>query len=128
MTGNRKTQLYRIPEEGKVMGVCAGFAEYFQINRSAVRLLTVIFALFTGFWFVLIAYFILGFFLEAKPSSLYETREEETFWAETRKDPSYTASEIRRRFREIERRTRDMEAYVTSKRFKLERELRGLED
>lgn len=127
MTGNRKTQLYRIPAEGRLSGVCAGFADYFNMDVTLIRVLTVIVAFVTGFSFVFLAYIILWLVLEVRPESLYEDTEEETFWKETRKDPSYTATEIRRRFRDIERRTRDMEAYMTSKRFKLDRELRNLE-
>lgn len=127
MTGNRKTQMYKVPEEGKVMGVCAGVADHFQANLAVVRVFTFFGILFSGLWPGLLVYVILGFVLEAKPRDLYEDSYEETFWRETKKDPSYTASEIRRRFRDIERRTRDMEAYMTSKRFKLERDLRDLE-
>ena len=70
----------------------------------------------------------MGFVLEPKPRDLYEDENEEEFWKQTRKAPDYSAAELRRRFRDIERRTSDMEAYVTSKRFRLERELNALED
>ena len=122
------TRLYKDPRRGKIMGVCAGIADYFDIKVGVVRFLTVITALVTGIWFVVIAYFVLGFTLSPKPRDLYEDDKEEEFWKQTRKAPDYSAAELRRRFRDVERRTAEMEAYMTSKRFKLERELNALED
>lgn len=122
------TRLYKDPRRGKIMGVCAGIADYFDIKVGVVRFLTVIAALVTGIWFVVIAYFIMGFMLDPKPRDMYEDEKEEEFWKQTRKAPDYSAAELRRRFRDIERRTGEMEAYVTSKRFRLERELNALED
>lgn len=123
----RPTKLYKVPQEGSVMGVCAGIADYFDIKVGVVRFLAVVAILFTFPW-LLIGYFILGMSLDAKPDGLYEDDREEEFWKQTRTSPDYTAAELRRRFRDIERRTSEMEAYMTSKRFRLERELKALED
>ncbi|NVJ70367.1 MAG: envelope stress response membrane protein PspC [Alphaproteobacteria bacterium] len=123
----RPTKLYKIPQAGKVMGVCAGVADYFDIKVGVVRVLTIVGILVTFPW-LLIGYFILGMALDPKPGDLYRDEREEEFWKQTRKSPDYTAAELRRRFRDIERRTSEMEAYMTSKRFRLERELRALED
>jgi phage shock protein C len=109
------------------MGVCAGIADYFDIKVGVVRFLAFFGILFTMPW-LLIGYFILGMSLDPKPEGLYEDENEEEFWKQTRKSPDYTAAELRRRFRDIERRTSEMEAYMTSKRFRLERELKALED
>ena len=128
MTFNSRTRLYKVPSEGRCMGVCAGIADYFDLSRKFVRILFIVALFLTGFWPMIIAYFILGFTLEAKPGDLYADDEEEQFWKQTRKAPDYTAAEMRQRFRDMERRTADMEAYMTSKRYKLERELKGLED
>ncbi|WP_374762796.1 envelope stress response membrane protein PspC [Yunchengibacter salinarum] len=128
MTTNSPTKLYKRPENGKVMGVCAGVSDYFGINVTAVRVLTVFGAFMTGFWPVLIIYFILGFILEPEPAGLYADDEEERFWRQTRTAPDYSLAELKRRFREMERRTADMEAYMTSRRFRLDREIRSLED
>ncbi|RMB02808.1 envelope stress response membrane protein PspC [Eilatimonas milleporae] len=128
MTRKSPVKLYKNPEQGRIMGVCAGVADYTGVNVCAVRMLTIILAIFTGFWLVLIGYFILGAILEPKPQDLYADEEEEEFWRQTRTQPDYTAVELRRRFRDIETRTAKMEAYMTSKRFRLEQELRSLED
>ena len=122
------TRLYKDPRNGKVMGVCAGIADYADVKVNVIRWITAIAAILTGIWPIVIGYFVLGFILDPKPRDLYEDEKEEEFWKQTRKAPDYTASELRQRFRDIERRTSGMEAYMTSKRFRLERELRALED
>lgn len=35
-------KLYRIPEEGMLSGVCAGLAEYFNVDVTIIRLLWVL--------------------------------------------------------------------------------------
>ncbi len=127
-TKKSPTRLYRIPEQGKCMGVCAGIADYFDIRLGVVRVLMILGALFTGIWPFVIGYFIVGFILEPKPRDLYDNPEEEQFWRETRAEPDMTASELRRRFRDIQRRTTELESFLTSRRFKLERELENLKD
>jgi len=122
------TRLYKNPADAKIMGVCAGIAEYTGMSVGVVRFLVVVGALFTGIGMFVVGYLIVGMVLDTKPEDLYEDEKEEEFWRQTRKAPDYTAAELRRRFRDVERRTTDMEAYITSKRFRLERELRALED
>ncbi len=124
---NRPTKLYKNPREGQFMGVCAGIADYLDIKVHIVRVLMVLSFFFIG-PFIIPIYFITGMMLDSRPSDLYEDEQEEEFWKQTRKAPDYTAAELRARFRDIERRTNDMEAYMTSKRFKLERDLKALED
>ncbi len=130
MTSFKKspTRLYKNPHQGKITGVCAGIADYFDVKVSVVRVLFVLGALFTGIWPFVIGYIIASMCLDPKPRDLYEDDREEQFWKQARKSPDYTAAELRRRFRDIERRTNEMEAYMTSKRYRLERELKALED
>lgn len=126
MTINSPTRLYKDRRNAKWMGVCSGIADYFGMKPGAVRLLMILAAFMTSFIPVLFIYLILGFSLDNKPEDLYEDDKEEEFWRDTRKSPEYSTAEMRRRFRDVERRTADMEAYMTSKKFKLERELNNL--
>jgi phage shock protein C len=128
MNYKRPTKLYRIPSEGKCMGVCAGIADYSDVNVTAIRILFVIALFMSGIFPAIFVYFLVGILLDVKPADMYEDEKEEEFWRETRKSPDTTAADMRKRFRDIERRTNEMEAYMTSKRFRLERELRALED
>lgn len=40
--------LERIPREGKIFGVCAGLADYFGVDTTAMRIIFVVLALATG--------------------------------------------------------------------------------
>lgn len=128
MTMHSRTRFYKDTRNAKWMGVCAGAADYFGMTPKAIRILTVVLAIMSGVWPALLVYVLLGFLLEPKPDNLYQDEREEEFWRETRKAPDYTAADMRRRFRDIERRTNEMEAYMTSKRFKLDQELNSLRD
>jgi phage shock protein C len=66
-------RLYRDKENGRIAGVCAGIADYFGFNRTAIRLLTAFSMLF--FWPILI-YILLAFLLPVKPAELYENVEQ----------------------------------------------------
>lgn len=55
-------KLYRLPEQGKIAGVAAGFADYFDMDVTMMRLLFVAAALLTGGGIILI-YIVLVFIL-----------------------------------------------------------------
>lgn len=114
MNGPRTT-LYRDKQNAKLMGVCAGIADYTGINAMWVRLGFVI-SLFTPLSGVTLPlYFIAGLFLNKKPAHLYVDQEEQKYWQRVRQSPKRTAREIRARFRDIDRRLAEVESfYVTS--------------
>jgi phage shock protein C len=43
-----KRALYRIPQKGKIAGVCAGLAEYFEVDVTLMRVIWVVVAFATG--------------------------------------------------------------------------------
>ena len=47
-------KLYRLPASGKVAGVCAGLAEYFEMDVTLLRIIFVVFALASGGFGVLV--------------------------------------------------------------------------
>ena len=118
-------RLYRDPENGMLMGVCAGIADYFGVAPAGVRIAAVI-ALFLFTVPILLGYILAGFLLKVKPAGLYASPEEENFWRRTRVDPRRTVSDIQQKFRDIERRIRAAEAHVTSTEFKLKQDFRDL--
>lgn len=119
-------RLYRDPARGKLLGVCAGIADYFGIEPWIVRVITII-AFFPFTFLTVLAYVMAGVLLEKKPPDLYETPGDADMWRNIRTRPGQTAGDLRHRFRELERRLRDLEAYLTSREFKLNREFRDLE-
>ncbi|RMD88493.1 MAG: envelope stress response membrane protein PspC [Alphaproteobacteria bacterium] len=127
MTRYSPNKLYKDPDNGKIMGVCAGLADYTGIKANVIRCVLVIGCLFGWFLPLVPVYFILGFVLDPKPKGLYRDAEEERFWRDVRIRPDYTAVDMKRRFRAIDRRLQGLESYITSKRFGLDRDLRNLE-
>ena len=115
-------RLFRDKENGRIAGVCAGIADYFGFNVTAIRLLTAFSMLF--FWPILL-YILLAFLLPVKPTELYENVEQANFWRGVSNAPSDIFGELRHRFRDLELRLRGMEAFVTSKEFEIDHELSG---
>lgn len=120
-------RLYRDPSHGIILGVCAGIADYFGISRVGVRIVTVV-GLFVFTVPTFLAYFLAAILIPRRPEDLYADGREEMFWRSVRTEPRQTVGELRHKFREIERRLRLMEGWVTSREFKLHREFRDLEE
>ncbi len=119
-------RFYRDPEHGKLMGVCAGLADYFGWNLTFVRILAVVALLWFNF-FTLVGYLILGMVLPVKPRQLHPWDTDEAYWRSVRRSPRETFGEVRYRFRRLDARLQRMEGYVTSGRYDLDREFRHLE-
>ncbi|MEM7701774.1 MAG: envelope stress response membrane protein PspC [Pseudomonadota bacterium] len=108
-----RTKLYRDKHNGKIMGVCAGIAEYTGVDAFWIRLGTVALVIAQG-W-PLLVYLAMGFILNKKPPHLYRDEGEQKYWQRVRQSPQRTAREIRANFRDIDRRLASVEAhYVTS--------------
>jgi phage shock protein C len=121
-----RTRFYRDKRRGKLMGVCAGIADYtgFDVNLVRVCLIAAVFMSGGG---VVPFYFIAGFVTPTKPRELdMVDREERKFWQGVRASPTRTARDIRSRFKDIDRRLADIESYVTTENRSLAREIDAL--
>jgi len=121
-----RTRFYRDKRHGKVMGICAGIADYtgFDVNLVRVCLIAAVFMSGGG---VVPFYFIAGFVTPTKPRELdLADREERQFWQGVRASPTRTARDIRSRFKDIDRRLADIESYVTTENRSLAREIDAL--
>ncbi len=164
MTGYNRNKLYRNTRDAKIMGVCAGLADYLDVRVCVIRFLTILGCIFSGGWLIAL-YIVLGLVLDPKPAHLYEEDDERAArreamgpprpsyrerrrarreaWREAKREakarrrywqtdypstPDYDTRDLKRRFENIEKRAQKLEAYMTSKKFRLDRELRGLED
>ena len=117
------TAFYRDKRNGKVMGVCAGIADYTGLDVSLVRIM-VVGAVFMSGGSVLPLYFIAGFLANDKPRELVaENAEDQRFWQGVRASPARSARDIRSRMREIDRRLADIESYVTTENRSLANEI-----
>jgi len=119
------SRLYRSARNRYLTGVCGGIAEYLGVEGWLVR----VFALVALMMFpppTLIGYIIVSLVLPRAPDDLYRDAREQEFWRDVRVDPSRKFSELRHRFRELDRRLQRAEAYVTSKSFRLNRDINKL--
>jgi phage shock protein C len=121
---SERTTLYRDKQNGKLMGVCAGIADYTGVDVFWIRLAAIVFTFATGFGIPL--YFIAGMLLSKKPPHLYVDEQEQRYWQRVRQSPKRTAREIRARFRDIDRRLADVESYYVSSNPRLSAEIERL--
>jgi phage shock protein C len=119
-----RTTLYRDKHNAKLLGVCAGIADYTGINVFWVRLGTI--ALSLGLGWPIIAYFVAGMILNKKPPHLYRDESEQKYWQGVRQSPRRTAREIRSNFRDIDRRLAAVETHYVSSNPRLTAEIERL--
>lgn len=146
---------YRLPEEGKIAGVCAGFAEYYEISNLMARGIAVTGAVFMP-QIVIIAYIVAIFLLPTRQELQRETsanRESVLDDIETRSerrerrrrkmeeeldDADYEvdqqtvntrrmmAKRYKERMAKLDERLQNLERHVTSKRYDLSQEIDSL--
>ena len=122
-----RTTLYRDKQNAKLMGVCAGIADYTGVNALWVRLGFIV-ALLSGILspIVLPLYLLAGLLLNKKPQHLYVDREEQKYWQRVRQSPQRTAREIRSQMRDVDRRLADVETFYVSSNPRLTAEIERL--
>lgn len=124
---NKKT-LYRDPENAKLGGVCAGIAEYFDIEVWIVRLLVVSAFLFTAGFFVAIAYVMAYFMLDKIPEkqqwqqNAYKKHKVKKKAWQTGDSAQKILDNISIELDQIQQNIEQMEDYVTSFEYKINRE------
>jgi phage shock protein C len=120
-------KLYRNPRRGVIFGVCAGVAEYFGFDVTVTRVVVAVGALF-AFPMIVGAYLVLAFLLPCKSYTGTERDTIDPVQRQVRSSPHDTLASVRYRFRDLDARLQRLEKYVTSSRYKLDREFRKLED
>jgi len=72
--------LYRIPEEGVILGVCAGIADHFGLFTWIVRIIAIVLLCMLTFP-VIVAYLLLGILLPERPLRYAgDPDSERAFW------------------------------------------------
>ena len=108
--------LYR-SRKGIILGVCRGIAEYFDFSVFWARLITLVLLFFTGFWPILVLYFVAALLMKPEPVIPIETEEEQEFYDSYLHSHRGAADRLKRRYENLERRIRRMEDHVTSREF-----------
>ncbi|MFG1172462.1 envelope stress response membrane protein PspC [Erwiniaceae bacterium CAU 1747] len=106
---NHRHKLYRIPQQGKLKGVCAGIANYLDIPVRLVRVIVVLSLFFGLFVFTLVAYAVLALMLDEMPQSELDSQPP--------LNASQLLDELSSELRGDEQRLREVERYVTSETF-----------
>lgn len=141
-------RLYRDPSRGRIAGVCAGLADYFDVDTWLVRIVAVTGLLFVP-QFTLLGYIAAWIILP----KLSELTDEELNWRQGTEDSLHKEYARQSRFDEalqdeddrdimnrrraafrqcreslgrIDQRIRKLESYVTSRRYELNREFRKM--
>jgi phage shock protein C len=123
-----KKRLYRDPENAKLGGVCAGIAEYFDIEVWLVRLLVVSAFLFTAGFFVVLAYIVAYFALDEIPEkqqwqqNAYKKHKVKKKAWQTGDSAQQILENISIELDEIQKNIEQLENYATSLKYKINRE------
>ena len=121
-----RTRFYRNKREGKILGLCAGIADYTGISTTLVRWMMVLATFFSG-GSTIPFYFVAGLIAPDKPRELErDSADQQQFWQGVRASPARTTRSIASSFRDIDRRLADIEHYVTTENRSLAREIDSL--
>jgi len=123
-------QLYRIPAQGKIAGVCAGLAERFEVETWLVRVGVASAFFLGGSGFIFLMYIAAWFMLDKKPPQMvnnsggldHKISIKSKVWQQGQ-PPQEAFKEVKKQFRQIELRLRNVETYVTSSEYNLSNEI-----
>lgn len=145
---NTVKTLYRNSDDKRIAGVCSGVADYFGIETWLVRILTITAFFLLAGPFALVVYIACWFILDVRPQGMQvdtsnvvgmesstgkgwypnaksKIEIKQKVWQKGQA-PEKAFHEVKALFDDSERRLRDVETYVTSKAFQLDRELSRL--
>ena len=118
-----RTKFYLDKQDGKILGVCSGIANYTGIDPLLVRIGTVFLTIIGGFPWTVIAYFLTAWLAPNQPNGLYADAEDEKFWQRFRANPNRSTADVRSKFRDIDRRLADIEQMYVSRNSTLSSEI-----
>ncbi len=101
--------------DGKIFGVCKGLAQHFDVSVGALRCGAICLMFFTGFWPVVIAYFIGALVMKPEPVMPLETEEDQEFYNSYTTSRPMALHRLKRTFDGLDRRLQRMEEIVTAR-------------
>lgn len=122
MSGYRRrgSGLYR-SRDGLILGICKGWADYYDLSVFWIRAVMVIILLLSGFWPVFGIYLIAALLMKPEPAQPLEGEGEREFYHSYVSSPSSAAQRLKRKFQELDRRIRRMEDTVTGREYDWDR-------
>ena len=122
-----RTKFYLNKRERKWLGVCAGLADFTGVDVLWWRVGAVLMTLFAAGPLLPIAYLVIGWMAEDKPSQFYgESVENQKFWQKVRLAPSRSIRDVHASFRDVDRRLAHVERHYTSQNTRLAAEIDNL--
>jgi phage shock protein C len=114
-----RKNFYLDKRNGKFMGVCAGIANYFNIDATIVRVAAVVVTLMGAAPWTFIAYLLAGWLAKPAPRGRYVEED-------IRSLRGHSTYDLNHSMRDIDRRMAEVESYVTSSNTRLAREIEEL--
>ncbi|TVZ39730.1 phage shock protein C (PspC) family protein [Alteromonadaceae bacterium 2753L.S.0a.02] len=121
----RDRKLYRNRRKGVIGGVCAGLADYFEVDVKLIRIMAIV-CLFFTLQVAFIAYWVAYFVLDVDPNTLTDKSGNLNAKFRSSHERKTVFNGVHERFTKVEQRLRRLEAYVTSPSFKLSDEINRL--
>ena len=116
--------LYR-SRKGKILGVCRGLGEYFDLSVTGIRVVAVILLIVTGIWPVLAVYFLAAILMKPEPILPLEDEWDEEFYNSFLASRSMALKRLKRTYDHLDRRIRRMEDIVTAREYQWEERFNG---
>ena len=119
-------RFHRNADKAMLGGVCAGIADYFGFNLCVTRILALI--AFFAMPLTLVGYLAMVVLIPSVSVKDLPPPADPAFRKAVRSSPTQTMSDVRSRFKSLDRRLARLEKYVTSSRYQLDREFDRLKD
>ncbi len=108
--------LYR-SRNGVILGVCRGVADYFDFSVFWIRAIAVILFICTGFWPIVGVYILAALLMKSDPARSDGRNSKPRAGGRHHCSGNDTADRLRRKWKRLEKRIRNMEDKVTSREF-----------
>ncbi|MBT99648.1 MAG: envelope stress response membrane protein PspC [Dehalococcoidia bacterium] len=111
-------------KSGWIFGVCAGFAQTFNLSLFWVRALLVLAFVFTGFFPMGLIYLLAALLMKVEPPREPKSMSEWEFYNSYASSKSLALARLKQRFERLDRRARRLEDLVTAREYDWDRRLR----
>ncbi len=120
--GMPERHLYR-SRKGAILGVCRGVAEYFDLSLFWVRFIGIALIFLSGFWPMVIIYFIAALLMKPEPVIPLENMDEREFYGSYVNSKELATERLKKRYENLERKIRRLEHTVTTSEYDWEKRL-----
>ena len=111
-----RSGIYR-SRNGVLLGVCRGVADYFDLSVFWIRATAIILFICTGFWPIVGIYILAAFLMKFDPARSGGSKSKPGTGGRRHCTRNDTAERLRRKWKHLEKRIRNMEDKVTSREF-----------